>query len=206
MNDDSNWLARAGIEHRVAAMYEEALRYCASIAEQEGAGRAASSPYKAIEAAARTALANAVDVGKRAVVEFEASREQMIKLRRDTIEECAQHLEQRLARDNATGASSAREIAGIVRALVPGAETSQITRPTLTDLEDLPYEPECSVQHLDNWSAVDRRETLSLPAWIAEDAKEWAVITDCEGDFVALVANDKADLICKVLNEAGQAR
>ena len=195
MNDDSNWLARAGIEHRVAAMYEEALR---RIADTE---QLSAAVY-----IARKALARAAEVGQRAVVEFEASREQMIKLRRDTIEECAQHLEQRLARDNATGASSAREIAGIVRALVPGAETSQITRPTLTDLEDLPYEPECSVQHLDNWSAVDRRETLSLPAWIAEDAKEWAVITDCEGDFVALVANDKADLICKVLNEAGQAR
>jgi hypothetical protein len=34
----------------------EALRYCASIAGQEGAGRAISSPYKAIEGAARMAL------------------------------------------------------------------------------------------------------------------------------------------------------
>jgi len=74
------------------------------------------------------------------------------------------------------------------------------------DLEDLPYEPECIVERLDNWKAVDRLTTLALPAWIIESAKEWVVITDCEGDFVALVANDKADLICKVLNEAGQER
>lgn len=34
----------------------EALLYCASIAEQEGRGRSVSSPYKAIESAARAAL------------------------------------------------------------------------------------------------------------------------------------------------------
>lgn len=83
------------------------------------------------------------------------------------------------------------------------AQDAQIASAKL-GLEDLPYEPECSVQRLDNWSAVDRQKTLTLPAWIVEDVKEWAVITDCEGDFVALVANDKADLIGRVLNEAGQ--
>lgn len=71
------------------------------------------------------------------------------------------------------------------------------------ELEDLPYEPECLVEHLNNWAVVDRRETLSLPAWIVEDAKEWAVIVDCEGDFVALVPYEKAHLICKIFNEAG---
>lgn len=75
---------------------------------------------------------------------------------------------------------------------------------TKLDIEELPYEPACSVQRLDNWAAVDRRETLFLPAWIVEEAKEWAVITDCEGEFVALVSNEKADLIRRVLNEAGQ--
>ena len=111
MNDDSNWLARAGIEHRVAAMYEEALRRIARQADH------------VVGDLAREALARAAEVGQRAVVDFEASREQMIKLRRDTIEECAQHLEQRLAHDNVTGASSAREIAGIVRALIPTSRT-----------------------------------------------------------------------------------
>jgi hypothetical protein len=108
MNDDSNWLARAGIEHRVAAMYEEALR---RIADTE---QLSADVY-----IARKALARAAEVGQRAVVEFEASREQMIKLRRDTIEECAQHLEQRLSTDNLTGKVSAAHVAGLIRALVP---------------------------------------------------------------------------------------
>lgn len=38
------------------SVLREALLYCASIAGQEGAGRAVSSPYKAIESAARAAL------------------------------------------------------------------------------------------------------------------------------------------------------
>ena len=82
MNDDSNWLARAGIEHRVAAMYEEALRRIAETEEINGN-----------VSIAREALSRAVEVGQRAVVEFDASREQLIKMRHDTIEECAQLIE-----------------------------------------------------------------------------------------------------------------
>jgi hypothetical protein len=72
------------------------------------------------------------------------------------------------------------------------------------DLEDLPYEPECTVERLDNWKAADGLSTLTVPTWIVETVKEWSAIVDCEGDFVALVANDKADLIRRVLDEAGQ--
>lgn len=109
--DDDNWFARAGIEHRVAAMYEEALRHIADTEQINGD-----------VLIARKALANAAEVGQRAVVEFEASRKQLIKMRRDTIEECAQHLEQRLAADNMTGASSAKQIADLIRGLVPKAD------------------------------------------------------------------------------------
>ncbi len=103
-----NWLARAGIEHRVAAMYEEALRRIADTEE-----------LNADTMIAREALARAAEVGQRAVVEFEVSREQLVKMRRDTIEECAQHVQQRLAKDNLTGRSGAAYVARIIRALAP---------------------------------------------------------------------------------------
>lgn len=105
---DDNWLARAGIEHRVAAMYEEALRRIADTEQISGN-----------VLIAREALARAAEVGQRAVVEFEVTREQLIKMRRDTIEECAQTVE---AIRNGAETLPRYLVVSRIRALVPKSD------------------------------------------------------------------------------------
>jgi hypothetical protein len=61
-------------------------------------------------------------------------------------------------------------------------------------LDDLPFEPDCELL-----PAVLPADTVKGFSVASEG---WRVIIDCEGDLVAVVPADRAEVMKRVLNEA----
>lgn len=67
-------------------------------------------------------------------------------------------------------------------------------------LDDLPYEPSCTLLPAEITSAGVVEKLKAYDYTIGNEGR-WRIIVDCEGNFVALVKSEAAEGIQKVLNE-----